>query len=151
MSRLRYCGFFAGFLTFRLHQSCWRGKAVAGLPRTPSRLRRSTISENDTFWQSGSKITYPCLSTYLHDWEFMIDEKSQDEAWKQQELNPEWVVIVVIGCTEFQVHQVQCSKGWANEDDFHECVVNANKCGEKIQISAQVDDGEQNLRLSRNA
>lgn len=81
----------------------------------------------------------------------MIDEQSQDEAGQQQELNPEGVVIVVIGCAEFQVHQVECAQRWSDEDDFHECVINANECGEKVQISAEIDGGEENLRLSRYA
>lgn len=81
----------------------------------------------------------------------MIDEQAQNEARQQQELNSEWIVIVIVGRTEFQVHQVKCAHRWSNEDDFHECVVNANECGEEVQISAQIDGGEQDLRLSRYA
>lgn len=72
----------------------------------------------------------------------MIDEKTENEARQQQEFNSEWVVIMIVSSSEFQVHQIEGSKGWSNEDKLHESVINTNECCEEVQVSTQINDCE---------
>lgn len=65
----------------------------------------------------------------------MVDEQGQNHAGNQQELNSERVVIVVVGGTELQIHQVQSSERRDDEDEFHEGVVDADEGGHKIQVA----------------
>lgn len=81
----------------------------------------------------------------------MVDEQGQNHARNQQELNPEGVMVVVVGGTEFQVHQVQSAERWDDEDEFHEGVVDADEGGHKIQVATQVNDSEEDLWFAGDA
>lgn len=74
-------------------------------------------------------------TSYFQNGEIMVDEQGQNYTRNQQELNPEGVMIVVVGGTEFQIHQVQGSEWRYNEDKFHEGVVDADEGGYKIQVT----------------
>ena len=54
-------------------------------------------------------------------------------------------MVGVVCCFELQIHQVHCSKGRSQEENFHYCVVQRNKVGKQIQISCGEDHGKQNL------
>jgi hypothetical protein len=78
--------------------------------------------------------------THFQNGEVVVDKQCQDHAWNQQEFNSEWVVIVVVCCAEFQIHQIEHSQWRGYEDHLHEGVVDADEGGEEIQVSTEVDD-----------
>lgn len=80
-----------------------------------------------------------------------MDQQGQYEARQQQELNAERIVIVVVGRLELDVHHVEGGKRGGDEHQLHHRVVQANVRCHQIQIAADIDHGEQNLRLAGDA
>lgn len=81
----------------------------------------------------------------------MIEEQRQHHARNQQEFNPEWVVVVVVGGAELHVHQVECAQRRNDKDELHESVVDADEGCEEIQIATEINDSEENLWFAGNA
>ena len=80
----------------------------------------------------------------------MVDQNSKSTNWNDKELCTETIMIWVICRFKFNKDQIAGSKGGTNENDFHTCVIKRDERGEKIQVSSQEDDGEQDLTLSRD-
>ena len=60
----------------------------------------------------------------------------------------ECVMIAVIGCLEFDKHEIDGSKGSGDEKDLHGGVVQRDEVGQQIQISRREDNRKQDLRLA---
>ena len=77
-------------------------------------------------------------------------------------------MISIIGRLKLEIHEIKSGVGCSDEHNlrmtvrtndilnvslthFHCRVVERNEVGKKIQIPRRVDNGEQNLRLARNA
>ena len=91
------------------------------------------------------------LHAHLHSWEFMVDKHSQPYGRDHQKLCPKCVMIGVVGCLEFDEHEIQCPIGCYDEDHFHHRIVHWNKVGEDIKISRCEDQRKQHLALARYA
>lgn len=79
----------------------------------------------------------------------MVDEQGEDEAGHQEELNPERVVVVVVGGPELHVHQVNRGIGGYDEHKLHNSVICRYVGRQQIQVPGCVHYGEQNLGLAR--
>ena len=55
-------------------------------------------------------------------------------------------MVVIVCCFEFDEHEVDCADGWGKKEDLHGGVVDGNKTGEKVQVTSQKNNGEQDLR-----
>lgn len=81
----------------------------------------------------------------------MVDNEAQNHARNEQEFNSEWVMIVVVGSTEFDVHEIQCAERWANKDNFHRGIVKTNVGCEKIQVAGKVHYSKEDLWFAGDA
>jgi len=41
----------------------------------------------------------------------MVDDEGEDSSGEQKELKPEGVVVMVVGCLELGVHEIDCAEG----------------------------------------
>ena len=58
---------------------------------------------------------------------------------------PEGVVVVVVGGLEFDEHEIDCSDGGRQEEDFHRGVVEGDEAGKQVQVPRQEHQGKQDL------
>ena len=65
-------------------------------------------------------------------------------------LLPESIVVVVVSGFKLHVHQVDCSDGGGEEEDFHGGVVQGDEVGEQVQVAGQKHQGKQHLRTAWN-
>lgn len=84
----------------------------------------------------------------LKNSEVMIDQQSQNKTWHQQELNPECVVVVVVGSFELDIHQINsCIRG-SYEHQLHNSVIGRDVGCQQVQVAGCINHREQYLRLS---
>ena len=81
----------------------------------------------------------------------MVEDDSQESRWRQQELHPEGVVVTVVRCLEFEIHQIYRSSSATNEENLHNSVVDANEVGNQVEISRYKDYQKQSLAFSRDS
>jgi len=81
----------------------------------------------------------------LHHRELVVQEERQQHARTQQELDPEGVVVVIIGCLELEEHEIDGPDGGGQEEDFHHRVVDRDEAGEQVEVPGQEHQREQNL------
>lgn len=84
----------------------------------------------------------------LHWIERVVDDQGNECRRDQQEFYSECVMIAVIGCLEFDKHEIDGSKGSGDEKDLHGGVVQRDEVGQQIQISRREDNRKQDLRLA---
>ena len=65
--------------------------------------------------------------------------------------NSECIVVAIIGCFELYEHQVDCPRCTGNEKYLHRGVVDTDKVGDKIKISGDEHDEEEDLALAGDA
>lgn len=85
----------------------------------------------------------------FHNREFMVEDKSQKSAGAKQKLNPEGVMVTIIGGLELDIHQIHSGRGGGHEEQFHRCVVQGDKVGEKVQVAGHKHNQEKDLRFAR--
>ena len=52
---------------------------------------------------------------------------------------------MIVGSLELHEHEIDCSDGGGEEEDFHGGVVEGNEAGEQVQVTGQEHQGEQDL------
>lgn len=76
-----------------------REQVVAG-----DALRLARLGDEEELRQNGHRLQVDGEGPqHLHDGKVVVDEQGQDGAWDQQELDPERVVVVVVGRLELEV------------------------------------------------
>jgi len=68
----------------------------------------------------------------LHDGELVVEGQGQQDAGAKEELNPEGVVVSVVGGLELDVHQVDRGGRGSDKEHLHCGVVDGYKVREKI-------------------
>ena len=58
---------------------------------------------------------------------------------------PKGVVICVVGSLEFEIHQIDSSKGGPQEKQLHSSVVNRYEIGNQIKVPGRKDNTKQYL------
>lgn len=61
---------------------------------------------------------------------------------------PERIVIMIVRGFELHVHQENRGEGRGDEHNLHERVVRGDERGYQIQVTARVNNGEEDLRLA---
>jgi len=87
----------------------------------------------------------------LHHGELVVQRQGKQGTGAQQKLNPEGVVVAVVGCLELDVHQVDGSRRGANEEDLHTRIVQGDEVREQVKIPGDEYDEEEDLRLAGDA
>merc|ERR1719350_1475309 len=87
----------------------------------------------------------------FHHAELMVDDKTEEDAGAEKELNSESVMVAVIGRLKFLVHEIDSSCGAGDEEHLHDGVVEADEAGEEVQVAADEHDQEEDLGLTRDA
>jgi len=87
----------------------------------------------------------------LHNVERMINDQRNKGRGNEQELYSECVMIAVVGCLEFEQHEINGSVGGGDEEDLHDGVVDRNEVGQQVQVARREDQRKQDLRLARDA
>ena len=54
-------------------------------------------------------------------------------------------MVVVVGGFELHVHEIDCSDGGCEEEDFHGRVVQRDEVGEQVQVARQEHQGKKHL------
>lgn len=75
----------------------------------------------------------------------MINHQGQNCRRHEQELNPERVMIGVIGGPELDIHEIQGGQRGTNENQLHHGVVQADEGRKEIQVARHIRYGKQNL------
>jgi len=86
----------------------------------------------------------------LHSGELVVQHQSQQRHRGNQELDPEGVVIAVVGCLELNVHQVDGCGRRGDEEDLHTGIVQRDEVGEQVKVPGHKNDEEKNLRFARD-
>lgn len=81
----------------------------------------------------------------------VVENQRQQNAWNQEKLDAESIMVAVIGALELFVDKIHRRARSGNEENFHHGVVNRNEADEKIQVARQKDEGEEELALSGNS
>lgn len=106
----------------------------------------SGTREHEELWHDGDGFEVDGESPHdLHEHELVVDDESKNHAWNDEELNSESVVVSVVGCLELHPHEVHGSNRSGEEEDLHDGVVEGIETGEKIQVSGEEGDGEEDL------
>lgn len=84
----------------------------------------------------------------LSDGEGMVENKSQNNAGSEQELNTECIVVAVVGWLELHEYQIAGSDAARDVDQLHAGVVERDEAKEEIQISGAEHHSKQSLRLA---
>ena len=104
----------------------------------------------------------------LHHAELVVDDKTEEDAGAKEELNPECVVVAVIGrlsligkklrmdrnletCLKFLVNEIDSSGSAGDEEQLHDGVIEADEADEEVQVAADEHDQEEDLGLARDA
>ena len=87
----------------------------------------------------------------LHNTELMVEDQGEDGDGSEEELYTECIVVAIICCFELYEHQVDCPSCAGNEKHLHRCVVDTDKVGDKVQISGDEHDEEEDLALAGDA
>ena len=108
----------------------------------------------------------------FHRGELVVEDHGQDCYGSEEELHPEGVVVAVISCAEFDVHQVhrgccRCNEehlygtrsvysvykqyATGNLEYLHDCIVDTDKVGDEVEVSGDKDHKEENLRFPRDS
>lgn len=67
----------------------------------------------------------------------MIKNKREDGRRQEDELDPEGVMVVVIGSLELKKHKVDSPDGANEEENLHRSVVEGYEVGEQIEIAGE--------------
>jgi len=86
----------------------------------------------------------------LHGGELVVQHQSQQRHRGNQELDPEGVVIAVVGCLELDVHQVDGGGRRGDEEDLHTGIVQRDEVGEQVKVPGHKNDEEKDLRFARD-
>lgn len=112
----------------------------------------SSPGKHEELWHDGNSFEVDRKSPhYLHKHEFVVDDKSENQTWDDEELNSESVVISVVCCLELHPHKVHGSNGSSQEEHLHYGVVQRIETSEKVQVSCEEGDSKQNLGSSRDS
>lgn len=108
--------------------------------------------EHEELWHNGDcfEVDRECPHN-LHKHKFVVDDKSENQTWDDEELNSESVVVSVVCCLELYPHKVNGSDGSSEEENLHHCVVQRIEASEEIQVSCEEGDGEEHLGPSRDS
>jgi len=87
----------------------------------------------------------------LHDTKLMVEDQGEDGDGCEEELDTESIVVAIIGRFELYEHQVDCPSSAGNEKDLHRGVVDTDKVGDKVKISGDEHDEEEDLALAGDA
>lgn len=88
---------------------------------------------------------------YLKYGKLVVDEQGEQDGGTDEELDPEGVVVVVVGRLELQVDQVDGGVRGGEEDYLHQRVVQGDVRGHQVQVAGRVDYRKQYLRFARDA
>ena len=75
----------------------------------------------------------------LHHAELVVEDDGEEGGGAEEELDPERVMVAVVGRLELDVHQVDGGAGRADEEKLHGGVVERDEGGEEVKISRAED------------
>jgi len=81
----------------------------------------------------------------LHDTKLMVENQGEEKSRSKQKLNSKGIVITIVCCLKFHIHQIDCRSCTPNEEDLHGGVVQGDEAGQEIEISRHKHNQEQNL------
>jgi len=87
----------------------------------------------------------------LHDTKLVVEDQGEDGDGSEKELDTECIVVAIVGSFELYEHQVDCPSCAGNEKYLHCGVVDTDKVGDKVEISGDEHDEEEDLALARDA
>ena len=87
----------------------------------------------------------------FHHGELMVENQAEKQRGTDKKLDPEGVVVAVVGGLELHVHQIDGSGSRADEEELHGGVVEGDEGGEEVEVARTEDGQEEDLRLARNA
>lgn len=112
----------------------------------------SSSGEHKELWHNSHSFQVDGESPHdLHEHKLVVDDKSENHAWDDQELNSESVVIAIVGCLELHPHEVDGSDGSGEEKDLHYCIVEGVETSEEIQVSSEESYSKKNLGPARDS
>jgi len=88
-------------------------------------------------------------SDYLQQWEFMIDKYCKTGHRHDEELQPEWVVVMVVCRSELGIHQIYSGVGRDEVEHLHDGVIQRHERREQVEIARRENHRKHNLRLAR--
>ena len=87
----------------------------------------------------------------LHDAPLVVEQHGQQGRGSNQKLHTEGVVITIVGSFKFEVHEIHGGSRTRDEEDLHDCVVDADEVGDQVQVPGHEHEQEQDLALARDS
>jgi len=81
----------------------------------------------------------------------MVQGQGKEGAWAQQKLDPESIVVAVVGGFKLDVHQIHGGGRRRDKEYLHDRVVQRDKVGEEVKVAGHEHRQEQDLRFARDA
>lgn len=115
-------------------------------------LRLAGLAHHEELGQNGHTLQVDGEGPEdFHRAELMVQDQGQQGAGTQQELNPESIMVAVVGGLELDIHQVDGGGRGADKEDLHDGVVDGDEVGDEVQVAGHEHNEEEDLRLARDA
>lgn len=112
----------------------------------------SGAGQHEKLWHDGHRFQVDGERPHdLHEHKLVVDDKSKNHAWDDQELDSEGIVVAVICCLELHPHEVDGSDGSSEEEDLHYGIVKGIEASEEIQVPSEESDSEEDLGPARDS